>query len=103
MKTRRLSIVSPDCLYNTAMRSTFYLLLLLVVIFYNGLTAQTPRTDPVIEIPFEFSHNQIVISVKVDGKGPFNMLLDTGTDPSAIDIAAAKDIGLKLGSTAHQS
>ena len=86
------------------MRFTLYLLLfLLVVIFCNGLTAQTAKKDRVIEIPFEFSHNQIIISVKVDGKGPFSMLLDTGTDPSAIDITAAREIGLKLGSTAHQS
>jgi len=35
----------------------------------------------VVEIPFEFLHNEIVVQVKVNGQGPFNMMLDTGTDP----------------------
>src|ERR1043166_6909662 len=52
--------------------------------------------QPVVEVPFEFLHNEIVVQVKVNGKGPFNMMLDTGTDPSAIDVATAKEIGLKL-------
>lgn len=50
------------------------------------------------EVPFEFVHNQVVISVSVNGRGPFAMLLDTGTDPSAIDLATAKELGLKLQS-----
>src|SRR6185369_12357626 len=50
----------------------------------------------VVEIPFDFYRNEIILQVKVNGKGPFNMMLDTGTDPSVIDLATAKDIGLKL-------
>ena len=42
-----------------------------------------------VEVPFEFAHNQIVIQVKIAGKGPYAMLLDTNTDPSAIDVATA--------------
>ena len=49
------------------------------------------------EIPFEFVHNQIVVEVKIGGKGPFKMLVDTNTDPSAIDIAAARELGLAVG------
>ena len=49
---------------------------------------------PLAEIPFEFVHNQIVVQVKVGGKGPFNMLVDTNTDPSAIDVATARELGL---------
>ena len=50
----------------------------------------------VIEIPFEFHKNEIILQVSVDGKGPFNMMLDTGTDPSGVDITTAKELGLKL-------
>lgn len=53
---------------------------------------------PVVEIPFDFWRNEIVLQVKVGGKGPFNMMLDTGTDPSAVDLATAKELGLKLQS-----
>src|SRR5207249_4557206 len=52
---------------------------------------------PPVEVPFEFVANQIVVQVRVGGKGPFNMLIDTDTDPSAIDSAAAKELGLDVG------
>ena len=45
---------------------------------------------------YTYPFNRIIIQVKVGDKGPFNMLLDTGTDPSAIDLTAAKEIRLKL-------
>ena len=51
-----------------------------------------------MQVPFEFVRNEIILQVKVDGKGPFNMMLDTGTDPSGVDLATAKTIGLKLSS-----
>ena len=60
------------------------------------MPGQTAKTA--VEVPFEFVHNQIVVEVKIGGRGPFNMLIDTDTDPSAIDAAAAKDLGLQVGS-----
>ena len=59
---------------------------------------QFQTAKPPVEVPFEFEHNQIVVQVKIDGKGPFNMLLDTGSDPSAIDPATARELGLSVGS-----
>jgi predicted aspartyl protease len=56
-----------------------------------------------IEIPFEFFKNEIFVQANIDGQGPFTMLVDTGTDPSAIDLETAKTIGLKLSSKAHKS
>jgi len=64
---------------------------------------QTQGTNQTVEVPFEFLRNQIVIQVMVDGKGPFNMLLDTGTDPSAVDLRAANEIGLKVSSSGHKA
>lgn len=58
--------------------------------------AQAKSKDQVIEIPFEFHKNEIILQVNVNGKGPFNMMLDTGTDPSGIAITTAKELGLKL-------
>lgn len=52
--------------------------------------------DQVIQFPFEFHKNEIILQVSVNGNGPFNMMLDTGTDPSAIDLATAKQLNLKL-------
>jgi predicted aspartyl protease len=49
-----------------------------------------------LEVPFEFVANQIIVQVKIGGKGPYSMLLDTDTDPSAIDLATAHELGLRL-------
>jgi predicted aspartyl protease len=53
-----------------------------------------------VEIPFEFVANQIVVEVKIAGKGPYSMLVDTDTDPSAIDLATARELGLSQDSKA---
>ena len=58
--------------------------------------AQANSQEQAIEIPFEFHKNEIILQVSVNGKGPFNMMLDTGTDPSVVDLATAKELGLKL-------
>jgi predicted aspartyl protease len=58
--------------------------------------AQATTNADVIEVPFEFHRNEIILQVKVNGMGPFNMMLDTGTDPSAVDLATARELGLKL-------
>lgn len=50
----------------------------------------------VIEVPFEFEHNQVILQVRINNRGPFNILLDTGAYPSIIDIALAKQIGLPV-------
>ena len=53
-------------------------------------------------IPFEFIHDAIVLQVAVNGHGPMSMLLDTGADPSLIDLKTAKEIGLKLATKGEQ-
>src|SRR5437762_1343111 len=72
------------------------ILLLLALLPASRVPGQTAKTA--VEVPFEFVHNQIVVEVKIGGRGPFNMLIDTDTDPSAIDAAAAKELGLQVGS-----
>lgn len=49
-----------------------------------------------VEIPFELVQNQIVVSAKLNEKGPFLMTIDTGTDSSSIDIGAALKIGMTV-------
>src|SRR5260370_10352508 len=55
-----------------------------------------------VEVPFEFIRNQIVVQVKIAGKGPFNMLLATATDPSATHLATPRQLGLQLGPKGYQ-
>src|SRR4051794_38912210 len=70
----------------------------LITVLSFGLSAQAQVVKAPIEVPFEFVHNQIVVQAKIGGKGPFNLLVDTNTDPSAIDTATARELGLQIGS-----
>jgi predicted aspartyl protease len=74
--------------------------LILLLFGASGNASAQGRPGPV-EVPFEFVHNQIVVTVKIAGKGPYNMLVDTDTDPSAIDLATAKELGLGLDSRSY--
>lgn len=83
----------------TATQATLALLILFLFGGVEGGNAQS-RSAPV-EVPFEFVHNQIVVTVKIAGKGPYHMLVDTDTDPSAIDLATARELGLGLDSKSY--
>jgi hypothetical protein len=65
--------------------------------------AQAPGTkQAVIEVPFEFIHGAIVVQASVNGQGPFSMMLDTGADPSVVELQTAKNVGLKLAANGQQ-
>jgi predicted aspartyl protease len=64
--------------------------------------AQAKSKEPVIEVPFDFYRNEIILQVKVNGEGSFYMMLDTGTDPSAVDLNTARALGLKLDPLGRQ-
>ena len=73
---------------------------LITGLLWSDLSTRTADEKQVIEVPFSFDHNGVLLQVKINGKGPFNMLLDTGTSPSAIDLTTAREIGLKLSAAA---
>jgi predicted aspartyl protease len=75
--------------------------LFLFSITYSLLVfAQAPAVNQtVIEVPFEFVHGSIVVQATVNGHGPFSMLLDTGADPSIVELGTAKSIGLKVAAS----
>jgi len=53
-------------------------------------------------VPFDFQHHQILIQVRVNGRGPYNFVLDTGTHNSTVDIRLARRLRLPLGSEQHE-
>ena len=66
-------------------------------------TTSVPAAAPV-EIPFALVRNQIAVAVRIGGRGPFTFLLDTGVNPSAVDLVTARQLGLPLDtSQAHQA
>jgi hypothetical protein len=48
-----------------------------------------------LAVPFDFSHGELGIEVNVKGQS-LHMLLDTGVDPSVIDLARAEALGLRV-------
>jgi predicted aspartyl protease len=56
-------------------------------------------TESALEIPFRFEHHQVLIEVELNGEGPFTMLIDTAGDPSAVDLATAREVGLPVDTT----
>lgn len=74
------------------------ILLCCLLLLSGGFSVQAGGKQQAVEVPFDFYKNEIILQVKVNGKGPYNMMLDTGTDPSAVDLATAREIGLKLHS-----
>jgi predicted aspartyl protease len=75
--------------------------LLLTLVCFCSL-AQEKKKEGVIEIPFDFVRNEIILQVKINGNSSLNMMIDTGTDPSAVDLATAKELGLKLDPVGRQ-
>ncbi|HSP62309.1 MAG TPA: retropepsin-like aspartic protease [Pyrinomonadaceae bacterium] len=73
-----------------------------LLLIFGAPRGYSQSHEPIAEVPFEFVRNQIIVQVRIAGKGPFNMLFDTDTDPSAIDLATARELGLKLGSKGYQ-
>ena len=69
--------------------------LILLLLAATAVFSQSAK--PQFEIPFEYVHHQIVVQVTLGGKGPFSMLVDTNTDPSAIDASTARELGLVTG------
>jgi hypothetical protein len=50
-----------------------------------------------VAVPMKIEDGRIVLDVRVNGKGPFPFLLDTGAHGGVIDLAFARAQGLTLG------
>jgi predicted aspartyl protease len=61
-----------------------------------NLPAASPESARVgaPEAEIELFHDIILVKVRINGHGPFLMMLDTGADPSALDAAHADEWGL---------
>jgi predicted aspartyl protease len=75
---------------------------LVVLVFSSVWPRVASAATDVVEVPFEFYRDSVVVQVKVNGKGPFDMLLDTGVNPSIINRHTAEAIGLKVSAQGEQ-
>jgi len=70
------------------------LTLITTLFFLSICTAFTQQST--IKIPLDLSTNRPIIEVKVNGKGPYRFIYDTGSGTNVIDGALAEELGLKL-------
>lgn len=53
-----------------------------------------------MSIPFELLGNQVVVEIHVGGRGPLMSLLDVAVTPSVVDLATARELGLRVDESA---
>lgn len=80
----------------------FWLFLLLLTCCVQVILAQPPVPKPAfIEVPFELVRGAMIVPTTLNGAGPFWMMLDTGADPSIVDLGIGKDAGLRIAASGH--
>ena len=47
-------------------------------------------------VPFDLVANQVVVAIRIGGRGPFACLLDTAAAPSVVDLTIARELGLRI-------
>jgi hypothetical protein len=84
-------------------RSAIGLLLGVVVAACGSIDTRRDVRAPADEVRFDFVRNQILVPVRIGARGPFDCTLDTGANPSVIDAAVARELGLPLSEAAGKA
>ena len=59
-------------------------------------TDPPPKTPPTYEVPYRLTDTKhVMVRVKLNGKGPFNFIIDTGAPALILTEATAKKAGGK--------
>ncbi len=67
----------------------------LVAVLALAVAAPVRAAPAVVEMPFTYGHGAIVVAARVGGE-TLSMMLDTGVDPSLVDLAVARRLGLPM-------
>ena len=79
------------------MKKKFLGLFVACLIVITSTHLAYPQKKPqLVEVPFTFERSSVIVQVKVNGKGPYNMLLDTGAEQCGVDLNTASELNLKL-------
>jgi predicted aspartyl protease len=94
---RKMNVANPHRHVGRTFLWDFLSPLVSVAIYLtSAVLTMSANAAEVREVQCEFIDNVIYLPVRINGQGPFFMTLDTGTNPSAIDVAKAKQLGLEL-------
>ena len=73
----------------------------LAVLFALSLQAEMPCPANIKPVPFHNSRqNQIIVQVSLNDDGPYDFLLDTGTQMTVVDRSLAAELGLPTSGNA---
>lgn len=50
---------------------------------------------PVVEVPMDLASGRPVVELRLEGKGPYRFILDTGAGSTVVDAALARELGLR--------
>src|SRR5207244_2419758 len=72
----------------------------------SPLPVRVPASGPAaaasaVVVPFTFEKGQIVVEAMLGTSGPFLFLVDTGTNPSIIDVKTAEVLAVPLGEASN--
>jgi hypothetical protein len=71
------------------------LLSILMVFIALGARGES-APDTLVSVPFDDHKNQVILAVKLNGHGPYPFILDTGVDPSIVDLGVVEEAGLPI-------
>ncbi len=79
------------------------LVMTLVSWTWQAKEQETKQEDKAIKIPFTLSIGQILVEGKINDKGPYNFIFDTGTNVTLVFPETAKETGISNGEQATLS
>lgn len=79
------------------MRSRIIAAGLILFIAFPAFAQDKPKAETSYDIPYKLTDTKhVMVRVKLNGKGPFNFILDTGAPAMIMTEAVAKKTGVKL-------
>ena len=90
-------------LHNTKGSAFVFIFSIAAAALASCMSTLKAAVDEVIDVRCVFSNNTIYLPVMINGQGGFFMTLDTGTNPSAIDLAKAKSLGLPMSAETSEA
>lgn len=88
----------PRCLSNVEWRNHEVLVGLLAVVLCflgTGFGQKSDNSVLSLSIPFEFTNNQILVKIGINGSEPTWFVLDSGASAYIVDTSLARKLGLK--------
>jgi hypothetical protein len=69
---------------------------LLVILFFTGVSGADEPKGTAFQVPYRLTETQhVLVRAKIDGKGPFNFIVDTGAPVMFVSAPVGKKLGLK--------